>query len=92
MIERAFGVLKRRWQCLLKPLELNIITINDVVLACFILHNICIDRREPMVAEVVQAAIDEYEVRCGEGAPEEGDVEGNAVREAFVVYANLAQD
>ena len=31
VIERSFGVLKRRWQCLLKPLELNIFTIGDVV-------------------------------------------------------------
>ena len=38
-IERAFGVLKERWRCLLKRLDNNLENIPDI-LACCVLHNI----------------------------------------------------
>ena len=39
-IERAFGVLKERWRCLLKRLDNNLENIPDIILACCVLHNI----------------------------------------------------
>ena len=39
-IERAFGVLKGRWRCLLKRLDNNLENIPDIILACCVLHNI----------------------------------------------------
>ena len=38
-IERAFGVSKGRWRCLLKRLD-NLENVPDVILACCVHHNI----------------------------------------------------
>ncbi|XP_046863156.1 putative nuclease HARBI1 [Xenia sp. Carnegie-2017] len=40
-IERAFGLLKGRWRCLLHPLECDIEKVSLHVTAACILHNIC---------------------------------------------------
>ena len=40
-VERAFGILKARWGCLLKRLDNHIENISAVVIACCVLHNIC---------------------------------------------------
>ena len=39
-IERAFGVSKGRWRCLLKRLDNNLENVPDVILACCVHHNI----------------------------------------------------
>ncbi|XP_066934341.1 uncharacterized protein [Clytia hemisphaerica] len=41
IVERGFGLLKARWRCLLKRLDNEIENVSDVILSCFILHNIC---------------------------------------------------
>ena len=44
-IERAFGVLKLRFGCLTKPIQLwKIGNIENMVLSCIILHNMIIKR------------------------------------------------
>ena len=40
-VERAFGILKARWRCLLKRLDNCIENVSAVVIACCVLHNIC---------------------------------------------------
>ena len=40
-VERAFGILKARWRCLLKRLDNRIENVSAVVIACCVLHNIC---------------------------------------------------
>jgi hypothetical protein len=46
-IERAFGLLVARWRFLAYHIYiLDQIDINDVISACCVLHNICIDRGE----------------------------------------------
>ena len=42
-IERAFGRLKGRWRILLKRCDVKINHMNDIICACIILHNLCID-------------------------------------------------
>ena len=37
--ERAFGVLKAGWRCLLTALDANIENVPDVIICCLILHN-----------------------------------------------------
>lgn len=45
VIERAFGVLVRRWAVLWKPLQVRFDRRAPLVGACIRLHNFCIDRR-----------------------------------------------
>ena len=40
-VERAFGVLKSRWRCLLTLLDTNLENVSDVIITCFALHNFC---------------------------------------------------
>ena len=40
-VERAFGVLKGRWRCLLKRLDNYTENASKVIIACCILHNMC---------------------------------------------------
>ena len=40
-VERAFGILKARWRCLLKRLDSRIENISAVIICCCTLHNIC---------------------------------------------------
>ena len=39
--ERAFGLLKARWRCLLESLDNQIEDISEVIISCFALHNFC---------------------------------------------------
>ena len=40
-VERAFGILKSRWRCLLKRLDNRAENISSVIITCCVLHNIC---------------------------------------------------
>ena len=42
-VERAFGLLKGRWRSLRGELNEDIALVSSTILACCILHNICID-------------------------------------------------
>ena len=42
VVERPFGILKGRWRCLRKELEVDTNNVPKIVVACCILHNICI--------------------------------------------------
>ncbi|CAB3231326.1 unnamed protein product [Arctia plantaginis] len=47
VVERQYGVLKRRFPVLALGLRLKLQNAINVILACCILHNICIIRQEP---------------------------------------------
>lgn len=40
-MEHSFGQLKSRFRCLLKRLDVTVVNVNHVVIACLVLHNIC---------------------------------------------------
>ena len=42
-VERCIGVLKRRWPCLSRKLCCNHEKVPDIIVACAVLHNLCID-------------------------------------------------
>jgi hypothetical protein len=46
IVERSFGQMKNRWRVLLQGLSVNAEHINDAIMACCVLHNICIDKRD----------------------------------------------
>jgi len=47
-IERCFGVLKRRFPILSNTIRLNIDKVEAVVVACAVLHNICIELKDEL--------------------------------------------
>lgn len=40
-IERGFGILKVRWRCLLKRLDIKIEDVLNVIITCIVLYNMC---------------------------------------------------
>lgn len=63
-IERTFGVLKGRWRCLLSARELHYCpaTAGQIILACCVLHNICV-RAGIEAPELLQDDIDTERTR-----------------------------
>lgn len=70
LIERAFGIWKRRFACLSIPLRTQLATSKLIILACAVLHNIAIERR----------LIDEYDEQQGEGEAQHDVQEGEGER------------
>lgn len=48
-IERCFGVLKRRFHCLHGEIRMRPERVCKIIIACAVLHNIAVDRREPLL-------------------------------------------
>ena len=46
VVERAFGVLKGRFRCLLGVLQASVPVARDTILVCFILHNFLLRRKD----------------------------------------------
>lgn len=61
IIERAFGVLKNRWRVLLAGVTTDIKVVPDVIIVCFLLHNICLDKMEDAPEPAPPADWAEYE-------------------------------
>lgn len=45
-VERSYGIWKRRFPCLSLGLRLNIVTSQEVIAACAVLHNMAVERNE----------------------------------------------
>lgn len=52
VIERAFGVLKRRFSVLSTPVRTKLANTKNIIVACAVLHNIAIMNRLPLGDEV----------------------------------------
>lgn len=63
VVERTFGILKRRFPVLSTGMALKLETVRHIVIACCVLHSIAVDNREPEVvldfslAEAVQESL-----------------------------------
>ena len=51
IVERAFGILKKKWRVLGSPMELDIELSVEVIHACCALHNLCIEFSPDFVFE-----------------------------------------
>ena len=50
--ERAYGQLKSRWRVLYRKLECRPDAVKLGVLACIVLHNICINRKDSLPVQM----------------------------------------
>ena len=50
-VERAFGVPKGRWRCLLKRLDNRLSNVSGIIMTCCALHNICHERSDEFIDE-----------------------------------------
>lgn len=63
VVERAFGILKARFRCLGKQIDMSVLNAPDLILACCCLHNFCIDNKEVVLQQWEDEAIlDEQEL------------------------------
>ena len=56
VIECAFGRLKGRFGCLRREMDINLDELPFVIHTCFILHNFCELRKEPINAQLIERA------------------------------------
>lgn len=93
-IERCIGVLKRRWACLSRQLKCSNTRVPTIVVACSVLHNLCIDFKQPMIEdgqtdaedidEESQATVDpDTEYRPGDDFIFEGEEVRSMLAERF---------
>ena len=59
-VERCIGVFKRRWPCLSRKLRCSYRRVPNVIVACAVLHNLCIELNQPSV-NIDDLGIDESE-------------------------------
>ena len=84
IVERAFGKLKCRWRCLLKPLEEKTPKVPHTILTFCNLHNICVLRADEF--EDDHSSDDEDD----EDGDDDGDQitfgQGRIVRQALTAF------
>ena len=57
VIECAFGRLKARFGCLRRDMDINLTDLPNVINACFVLHNFCELRKEPVNQQNLDIAL-----------------------------------
>ena len=56
-IECAFGRLKARWRILLRPMDIPVDKLPNIIFACFILHNFCERQNAGLDTQMVEQII-----------------------------------
>ena len=62
-IECAFGRLKATWRILMRPMDIPVSQLPNVLFACFVLHNFCESEKEDVDLSVVEQVFDENAVK-----------------------------
>ena len=88
MIECAFGRLKARWRILLRPMDIPVEKLPDIIYACFMLHNFCEEVKGKVDANFVEKTAQEE--RCAKLSVDKltsyTSLAGRKVREAKTSY------
>ena len=90
-VERAFGVFKGRWRCLLKRLDNRLSNVSDIIITCCTLHDIWQERIDEFIGEdnIVNNILD-YE--CGKRDNGHGNFwecrDAEVLREILTVYVS----
>ncbi|XP_050706380.1 putative nuclease HARBI1 [Eriocheir sinensis] len=79
-VERAFGVLKRRFACLSIPLRTKLTNSKQIVMACVVLHNIAVSKKIELIDDEV---LPQEDIEMGDVEFEQV-VGGNRVRDRIV--------
>ena len=79
--EHAFGLLKGRWRALLKHLDEDHWRIPNTIIACCVLHNICIIRGDEFEGDADDNSNDDDD--DDNGVPSQA---ANGVRRAIIEY------
>ena len=79
--EHAFGLLKGRWRALLKRLDEDHCRIPNTIIACCVLHNICIIRGDEFEGDADDSSDDDDD--DDNGVPSQA---ANGVRRAIIEY------
>lgn len=63
VIEKIYGMLKSRWRILYKKTEMKSLNLKYIIMACAMLHNICILRNDPCNRRWL-LTVEKLELKC----------------------------
>ena len=89
-VERAFGILKARWRCLLNCLDHNIENLPDVIISCCVLHNICLMKGDSYIDndDVLKHTLQRERERTQRRDEREFHASANTLRGILTDYVN----
>lgn len=70
-IERCIGVLKRRWACLSRQLNCKYTRVPSIIVACSVLHNLCIIFNQPLIEGSDESTVDQDQDAHSDDLPDE---------------------
>ena len=89
VVENAFGRLKARWQRLLKPNDMLIENVPNIVTACCVLHNICEIHGETFDDDWLEEALVAQQQQPHIATQDEDSITGpDTIRETLVQYCS----
>ena len=88
--ERAFGILKARWRCLLNCLDHNIENLPDVIISCCVLHNICQMKGNSYIDndDILEHTLQRERERTQRREEREFHASANTLRDILTDYVN----
>lgn len=87
-IECAFGRLKARWRILLRPMDIPVGHLPNVIFACFVLHNFCEREKVDVDQHVVERVIQEERSKIKPDRYSYNTPMRTKVRKAITTYFN----